>query len=118
MGRRALNRTFLPEVFDDLRDLAESDERLVDVALQAVTDLAEHRKKGKALGVRHVSGDLTTCYRLRFDLAGQKPERFRIVYQLLPTSTQPSTIEVISIGPRGGHVAYQAAVVRLIALGQ
>jgi hypothetical protein len=44
-------------VLDDLRSLARFDEALIDAALQAITDLAEHRKIGKLLGERHVSGD-------------------------------------------------------------
>ena len=51
--------------------------------------------------------------RLRFDLPGQRPERFRIVYRLQPDEQRPDTIEVIAIGPRGGHAAYQAAAKRL-----
>lgn len=53
------DRTLLPQVLDDLRALAASDEALIDVALQAITDVAEHRKTGKVLGARNVSGDLT-----------------------------------------------------------
>lgn len=99
-------------MLDDLRALAKIDDALVDSALQAVTDLAQHRKVGKKLGPRHVSGDLTGCRRLRFDLPDRQPERFRVIYRLLPDE-QPDTIEVIAIGPRGGHAAYQSAVGRL-----
>lgn len=79
---RPYHRTLLPQVLDDLRALATFDDILIDVALQAITDLAEHRKTGKQLGQRHVSGDLTGCRRLRFDRPGQRPQRFRIVYRL------------------------------------
>lgn len=109
-----LHRAFLPEVLDDLRLLAEIDQRLVDIALQVITDVAEHRKTGKLLGARHVSGDLTGTRRIRFDLPGERPQRFRVVYRLIPIDPGPvDTIEAISIGPRGGHAAYQAAVARL-----
>ncbi|MGI8983462.1 MAG: type II toxin-antitoxin system RelE/ParE family toxin [Acidimicrobiales bacterium] len=100
-------------MLDDLRALARFDEALIDAALQAITDLAEHRKVGKPLGERHVSGDLTGCRRLRFDLAGSKPVRFRVVYRLRPDEINSDTVEVIAVGPRGGHAAYQAAVSRL-----
>lgn len=106
---RPYHRALLPQVLDDLHALAHIDEALVDVALQAITDLAEHRKIGKLLGVRHVSGDLSGCRRLRFDLPGDHPERFRIIYRLEPDDT----IEVIALGPRGGHAAYRTAVERL-----
>lgn len=107
------HRALLPEVLDDLRALADIDDNLIDAALQAVTDLAARRKIGKQLGDRNVSGDLTGTRRLRFDLPGQRPERFRIVYRLQPDEQRPDTIEVIAIGPRGGHTAYQAAAERL-----
>lgn len=80
--------------------------------LQAITDIARHRKTGKALGARNVSGDLTGTRRLRFDLPHRRPARFRVVYRLLPAET-PDTVEIIAIGPRGGHAAYQAAAERL-----
>ncbi len=110
---RPYHRALLPQVLDDLRALNDIDERLVDIALQAVVDLAEHRKTGKLLGARHVSGDLTGSRRLRFDLPGQRPERFRVIFRLLPDDQNPDTVEVIAVGPRGGHAAYQAAVARL-----
>ncbi|MBK5222838.1 MAG: hypothetical protein JJE52_08185 [Acidimicrobiia bacterium] len=103
----------MPEVLDDLRSLADVDDELVDVAFQAITDLAEHRKTGKLLGDRHISGDLTGTRRLRFDLAGQRPERSRVIYRLRPDEHDADTVEVIAVGPRGGHAAYQAAVARL-----
>jgi len=100
-------------VLDDPQALARFDEALIDAALQAITDLAEHRKVGKLLGERHVSGDLTGCRRLRFDVVGDKPERFRVIYRLRPDEPNADTVEVIAVGPRGGHAAYQAAVSRL-----
>ena len=108
-----LDRSFLPQVMDDLRSLAEDDETLVDIALQAVTDIAARRKTGKVLGARHVSGDLTGSRRLKFDLEGQRPERFRVVYRPLPDEHSAETLEVISIGRRGGHAVYAAAATRL-----
>lgn len=110
---RAYDKTLLPQVIDDLRGLGAFDDTLIDIALQAITDLAEHRKIGRLLGSRYVSGDLSGCRRLRFDLPGQRPQRFRIIYRHQPDDTAPTTVEVIAIGPRGGHAAYQAAVARL-----
>ena len=80
-------RTLLPQVLDDLRALAEVDEELVDAALRAISDLAGRRRIGKALGARLVSGDLEGCRRLRFDLSGRRPERYRVVYRLRPART-------------------------------
>lgn len=107
------HRALLPEVLDDLRALAEIDDELVDAAFGAITDLAGHRKTGKLLGDRHVTGDLTGTRRLRFDLPGERPARFRVVYRLRPDDDNADTVEVIAVGPRGGHASYQAAVGRL-----
>jgi hypothetical protein len=106
------HRQLLPEVLDDLRALADIDDQLVDAAFQVIADLANHRRTGKRLGQRHVSGDLTGARRLRFDLPGVRPERFRVIYRLRPDDQVPDTVEVIAVGPRGGHAAYQAAVTR------
>jgi len=110
---RTYDRALLPQVLDDLRALDFFDEALIDIALQSIADLAEHRKIGKLLGVRHVSGNLSGYRRLRFDLPDERPPRFRLIYRLLPDEATADTIEVIAIGPRGGHAAYQAAVARL-----
>lgn len=110
---RPHHRALLPQVLDDIRALARLEDQLVDAALQAIVDPAEHRQTGKLLGPRHVSGDLSGCRRLRFDLADQYPHRFRIIYRLLPNEDDADTVEVIAVGPRGGHAPYQAAVARL-----
>ncbi|MGI8761465.1 MAG: hypothetical protein ACR2LF_09295 [Jatrophihabitantaceae bacterium] len=50
------------------------DGALVDAALAAVDDLTYGRQRGKLLGVRHVTGDLTGLLRLRFDLPRSAPD--------------------------------------------
>jgi hypothetical protein len=107
------HRVLLPQVLDDLRALAEINDTLVDTALQTITDVAMGRKAGKVLGARHVSGDLTGCRRLRFDVPGHRTQRFRVVHRLRPDDTTPDTVEVIAVGPRGGHAVYRAAADRL-----
>lgn len=109
----AWHRSLLPQVLDDLRSLAQTDEALVDAALHAISDLASRRRTGKALGARWVTGDLEGCRRLRFDVPGQRPERHRVVYRLRPDEDNPDTVEVISVGQRGGHGAYKEALSRL-----
>ena len=49
----------LPQVVDDLRALGDFDDALIDIALQAVTDLAEHRKIGKLLDRRRTARDVS-----------------------------------------------------------
>lgn len=107
------DRRYAPAVTDDLAVLREIDSRLVDAALTAVEDLAFGRQRGRQLGERHVTGDLTGLARLRFDLPGVRPARFRIVYQLLDGDTELPVIEVLAIGERADHVVYRATLDRL-----
>ena len=93
---------------EDPPALAAIDPALVDAALAAVDDLSHGRRTGKALGQRHVSGDLTGLRRLRFDLAESRPLRYRVVYRLFD-----GTVQVIAIGERRDHVIYREAVGRL-----
>lgn len=54
-------RRYAPEIVADLTALGETDPGLVDAALAAIEDLAFGRQRGKLLGDRHVTGDLTGC---------------------------------------------------------
>lgn len=107
-------RRYAPAVVGDLAVLRTINARLVDAALAALEDLAFGRQVGKLLGDRHVTGDLTGLSRLRFDLPGQHPLRFRIVYRLLDNGTgERPEIEVLAIGERADHVVYQDTLARL-----
>ncbi|HSY16038.1 MAG TPA: type II toxin-antitoxin system RelE/ParE family toxin [Jatrophihabitantaceae bacterium] len=103
-------RRYAPAVVGALAVLRAINARLVDAALAAVEDLAFGRQVGKLLGDRHVTGDLTGLSRLRFDVAGQHPLRFRIVYRLVDDDT---VIEVLAIGERADHVVYRDTLARL-----
>lgn len=99
-GRRAravktakYERRYTPEIVADLAALREFDPALLAAALAAIEDLAFGRQRGKLLGDRHVSGDLTGLARPRFDLPGQHPTRYRIVYRLIENDT---VIEVLA----------------------
>ena len=82
---------------------------MVTAALAAVEDLAFGRQSGKLLGARHVTGELTGLQRLRFDLPGQLPLPYRIVYRLTAGDT---VIEVLAVGERADHVVYRDPVAR------
>jgi hypothetical protein len=103
-------RRYAPAVVADLAVLRAINARLVDAALAAVEDLAFGRQVGKLLGERHVTGDLTGLSRLRFDLPGQHPLRFRIVYRMIENDT---VIEVLAIGERADHIVYRDTLARL-----
>lgn len=60
-----------------------------------IDDLAHGRVTGKALGVRHVTADLTALARVKFDVAGQRPERYRLAYREIG-----QTRDIIAFGLR------------------
>lgn len=98
----------------DLLALNAVDEHLADAALVALDDVAHHRQRGKVLGKRNISGDLSGLYRLWFDAPGERPQRFRIVYRLTPAE-RPTTVEVVALGLRTDHAIYREAVARTVA---
>jgi hypothetical protein len=107
-------RRYAPAVVADLAVLRAINARLVDAALAALEDLAFGRQVGKLLGDRHITGDLTGLARLRFDVAGQHPLRFRIVYRLIEDDTgELPVIEVLAIGERADLIVYRDTLARL-----
>jgi hypothetical protein len=90
-------------------DLAALDDAALDAAQAILDDLAHGRVTGKALGLRHVSGDLTGLARVKFDIPDQRPQRFRLLYR----QTDSGTLDVLAIGVRDEHGIYRAAVARL-----
>lgn len=104
------SRRYARHVDADLAALAVLESELLDAALAAVDDLTHGRQRGKLLGDRHVTGDLSGLLRLRFDLPGQRPSRFRIVYRLAEHDT---VIEVLAVGERAEHAVYREVLTRL-----
>jgi len=107
-------RRYAAGVIADLAVLRALNAGLVDAALSAVEDLAFGRQVGKLLGDRHVTGDLTGLSRLRFDVVGHHPLRFRIVYRLIENDT---VIEVLAIGERADLSVYRDTFARLDPAG-
>lgn len=99
----------LPEAVADVTALASHGPDVVAAAAAMVDDLARGRVVGKELGRRNVSGDLSGLYRVKFDVAGQRPQRFRLVYRQLDDTTR----EVVAVGPREEHAIYRLAASRL-----
>lgn len=75
--------------------------------------ISQGRVIGRLLVDRHVSGDLTGLARVKFDVPGQRPQRFRVVYRQVDERTR----EVVAIGLRDEHAIYRLAV-RRIATGR
>lgn len=92
-------------------DLAALDPAALDAAQAALADLAHGRVTGKALGVRHVSGDLTGLARVKFDTPSQRSQRFRLLYREINSTT----LDVLAIGAREEHAIYRTVADRLAA---
>jgi hypothetical protein len=97
-----------PDVPADLTRLAVYGADVVDAARVALDDLAHGRITGKALGERHVSGDLTGLASAKFDTPGSPTRRFRLVYADIDATTRG----VIALGVREEHAIYRLAVQR------
>lgn len=98
-----------PAITDDLAALAAYGPEVVTALRVALDDLAHGRVTGKALGVRHVSGDLTGLASVKFDIPGSPTRRFRLVYGDIDTTTRG----VLAIGVRDEHAIYRLAVERI-----
>lgn len=103
--------TLIPrqEAAADVAALGDHGPDVVAAALAITDDLAHGRVIGKALGTRNVSGDLTGLARVKFDVPGQRPQRFRLVYRQLDDTTR----EIVAIGLREQHAIYRLAASRL-----
>ena len=77
-----------PAVSDDLNALAAYGPAVVSAARAALADLAHGRVTGKALGDRHVSGDLTGLASVKFDTPDSPTCRFRLVYGGIDAETR------------------------------
>jgi hypothetical protein len=93
--------------------LADVGAEIAKAALQAVEDVAGHHRTGKALGQRNVSGDLSGLYRLKFDLPGVSPQRYRLVYELVGHD-----LVIWGLGLRHSHIVYKLIAARRRALEQ
>lgn len=98
-----------PDIPADLAVLATYGADVVAAARIALDDLAHGRITGKALGDRHVSGDLTGFASAKFDVPSSPTRRFRLVYADIDATTRG----VIAIGVRDEHAIYRLAVRRV-----
>ncbi|MDQ6838736.1 MAG: type II toxin-antitoxin system RelE/ParE family toxin [Actinomycetota bacterium] len=101
------------EVLADVAALAAYGQEVVAAATSTIDDLAHGRVVGKNLGQRHVSGNLTGFARVKFDVPGTRPPRFRLVYRQVDQGNR----EIVAIGSRDEHAIYSVAVRRLAGGG-
>lgn len=107
-ARAPFEATWAPGAVEDLESLFATDTSVGEAALAAVEDVRHHRKVGKALGDRHVTGDLTGFFRVKFDVPGSKPERYRLVYAL----PEDKRLEIWALGERAEHIVYNVMLGR------
>ncbi|MGH3501101.1 MAG: hypothetical protein ACRDQA_09455 [Nocardioidaceae bacterium] len=103
--------TFGLDIAADLAALQAVAPAALDPAQAILDDLAHGRVRGKLLGSRNVSGDLTGLARVKFDLPKRQPQRFRVVYREVDGATR----HVAAIGLRDEHAIYRAAASRIAA---
>ncbi|CAN5592964.1 hypothetical protein BH23ACT7_BH23ACT7_00670 [soil metagenome] len=98
-------------------DLQALDDDVQNAAIRGLVDLLGDPFIGEELRYLRGLGDLSACRKLYIDVPPDKrvpgPSRYRIVYRLLPNSDQPTTVQIISLGPRADEIAYRRAVARL-----
>ena len=103
-----------PDVSADLRELANKDERLVDVAITLMVRLRDDPWLGEDLWERYNMKPIKACRKLRFDLDDwQGKPRYRIVYRNEPLDGAPGLVRIWSVGPREELIAYTRAVARI-----
>jgi hypothetical protein len=102
-----------PARADVVQLAAEQGAGVAGAALAAATDVEFGRRRGKALGDRKVTGDLGGLFRVKFDLPGHRPERFRLVYRHVGAEL----VEILIVGKRDAHAVYRDALARLTGNG-
>ncbi len=98
-----------PEAVADIAALASQGPAVVAAAAAIADGLAFGRVIAKELGLRNISSDLSGQYRVKFDVAGQRPQRFRLIYRQVDVTTR----ELVAIGRREEHAIYRLASSRL-----
>lgn len=101
--------TFATDIPADLVAVQAVDPAALDAAQAIIDDLAHGRVRGKLLGERRVSGDLTGLARVKFDAPTRRPPRFRLIYRQVDEDTR----HVVAIGFRDEHAIYRTAVCRI-----
>lgn len=106
-----LIRTFHPLVEKDLLELGSKNLQLR--AVEIIRAISRGEIRGQRLENNDRVGDLSGYFKIYFDESLDVSPRFRIVYQLIPNSTRPHTLEIIVIGERTNYKVYLEAIRRL-----
>lgn len=109
------NLTFTDGFRDDIKTLVQPCQKM---ALQIMVDVAKGERAGEPLENLLGIGDLSDCYKIRFDhdpeFVNEGEYRFRIVYRM--TSGQMPTalsVEAVAVGRRDNLAVYRRALENL-----
>jgi hypothetical protein len=106
-----LIRTYHPLVE---RDLIELESRSLQLrAIEIIRAISCGEIRGQRLENNERIGDLSGYFKIYFDESSDVSPRFRIVYQLIPDSSQPRTLKIIVIGERNNFKVYSEAIRRI-----
>lgn len=103
--------TFWPQVSEDFRRLPT--DALRWMAKKHLVRLESEPYFGRELTDHPLWGDLSDCRKIYLDESHERDPRWRIVYRLLPDETNPTTADVIIIGPREDDAVYREVMERL-----
>jgi hypothetical protein len=103
--------SYHPLVLQDYLKLRDS--TLEEISYTLVEQLSTGSIRGQRLNNHSEIGDLSSCFKLYFDLTSEMSPRYRIVYTYKPSAHNPEELVVLAIGMRKGFEVYKEALTRL-----
>ena len=103
--------SYHPLVLTDYLNLKDS--VLEEISYSLVEQLSSGSIRGQRLKNHSEIGDLSSCFKLYFDLTSEMSPRYRIVYTYRPSAQNPEELVVLAIGLRRGFEVYKEALSRL-----
>ena len=107
-------------VVDDLRRVrAQFGDGAFAQTRQVIASLPDDPLRGDWLTDHDVTGDLSTCRKVKLGPDEITPDgvnlgpSLRLVYRLLPSNTDVQQVEVLCVAPRRDLIAYAVAAARL-----
>lgn len=106
------NLTFTDGFRDDIRKLLQPCQKM---ALQIMVDVAKGERTGEPLENLLGIGDLSDCYKIRFDhdpaFNHEGEYRWRLVYRMEPGgSPKAVSVEAVAVGRRDHLAVYKRAL--------
>jgi hypothetical protein len=102
--------SYHPLVPNDYINLQDS--ALEEISYTLVEQLSTGSIRGQRLKNHAEIGDLSSCFKLYFDINSEMSPRYRIVYTYKPSAFNPEELVVLAIGMRKGFDVYREALTR------